>query len=82
MNKTVALLSIALFSATAHAASMDTTELWQALDVDINGLISKEEAAKSQVIVDNWDSIEADGDGVISSDEFTRFFTQPPAETK
>lgn len=85
MNKQIKELLVMLvlsFAITGIAGadtsmgSSDTQSLWESLDVDKDGFLSKQEAGVSAVVTDSWNNIDANKDEKISVAEFTQYFAK------
>ncbi len=62
--------------ATTHqqeAAREVESELFEEIDEDGNGLISRQEAQGEPALVDSWSQYDEDGDGSLNSQEFGQF---------
>jgi len=51
------------------------SSLWEMLDTDKDGSISKKEAASSREIFAGWDSLDSNKDGMLDTVEFSQFFS-------
>ncbi len=49
--------------------------LWETLDIDRDGFISKNEAAASKQIFDKWDSLDSNKDEKLDKVEFSKLFS-------
>ncbi len=76
MKKLLLTLSIAMLSATAYAAETDLSAKWDALDMNTDGVISKEEVAANPEVASNWDEIDLNQDGSIDTQEFVDFYSK------
>jgi Ca2+-binding EF-hand superfamily protein len=63
-NKLAIALGLALVSGSVFAGG------FSALDVDADGVVSKEEAAADASLASVFDQVDANGDGVISKAEY------------
>ena len=66
-------LSIAAFAFTlalTSTSAFSNEGLFNSLDTDADGMISKEEAEAHDVLYELFDSLDIDGDDFISLDEF------------
>jgi len=52
------------------------SNLWEILDSDKDGFISKTEATFSQSITDKWESLDSNKDEKLDTAEFSQAFTQ------
>jgi hypothetical protein len=52
------------------------SNLWEMLDTDYDGFLSKTEAASSKDVFDNWDNLDINKDEKLDSKEFTKVFYQ------
>lgn len=81
----IVLLS-SLFSATsAYAAEGGKPVIFDDIDTDADGCISKEEAKVRQDLIDNFASIDKDKGGTICVDEYTAYHNigrMPPEEVE
>ena len=58
---------------TAFAASSIAGGAFTALDRDLNGTISKQEASAVPSLAEQWNSLDKDGSGELSKEEFQAF---------
>ena len=69
----IVLLS-SLFAATsAYAAEGEKPVIFDDIDSDANGCISKDEAAVRKDLIDNYANIDTDKDGMLCVDEYTAY---------
>jgi len=54
----------------------DNANLWEILDLDKDGFISKAEAASSKQLEDKWDSLDNNKDEKLDTVEFSQIFTK------
>ncbi len=52
------------------------SNLWEVLDTDKDGFISKAEAILSKQIAENWDSLDVNKDDKLDSAEFSQVYSQ------
>ncbi len=52
----------------------NSIELWEYLDINKDGSISKMEAAISGEVFDNWDNLDTNKDNKIDTEEFAHLF--------
>lgn len=53
---------------------IDST-LWEMLDTNKDGSLSKKEAASSKEIFAGWDDLDSNKDGMLDTVEFSQFFS-------
>ncbi|WP_040556693.1 hypothetical protein [Reinekea blandensis] len=70
MKKT--LLTAAIMTTATLAIAEDALE-FSAVDADSNGLISMEEAAVNEALLDSFSALDLDVDGNLTEDEFAAF---------
>jgi len=68
-----AFLAATSISSTSFASHNDCELIFQLLDTDHSGSISKAEAAAVPEFSDLWDTLDSNTDGVIDEGEFLRF---------
>ncbi len=66
------LLSVLLLSTSVYAAEGEPF-IFEELDLDHNGAISREEANVRMDLVENFDTIDTNGNGSLSVDEYTAY---------
>jgi len=54
----------------------EDAKLWDILDLDKNGFISKSEATASQQLSDQWDKLDSNKDERLNMAEFSLLFSQ------
>lgn len=54
----------------------EDSNLWEILDADKNGFISKQEATASQQLSDQWDKLDSNKDEKLDMAEFSLLFSQ------
>lgn len=52
------------------------SNLWEILDTDKDGFISKDEAQVSKQLLDRWNSLDDNNDEKLDTAEFAQIFTQ------
>ena len=81
----IVLLS-SLFAATsAYAATGEKPVIFDDIDADASGCISKDEAAVRQDLIDNYANIDTDKDGKLCVDEYSAYHNRgrmPPEEVE
>lgn len=75
----VSLFAGALFAGSVVAAG---TPSFGALDENGDGVISAQEAERSQGLIDVWPVVDANQDGVVDESEFSAFETIEPEATE
>lgn len=65
INKILIPVLFAFVATTAFA------DAFADLDADKDGLISKDEAAASQTVMQKWDTLDVNQDGYLGADEFS-----------
>ncbi len=53
-----------------------SSNLWNLLDTNADGSISKAEASASRGVFDNWDNLDANKDDKLDVAEFSKLFRQ------
>ena len=77
MKKILFLISLVLLSISANSQSNDEiNNLWKFLDTNIDGSISRAEAASDKEILENWDSLDTNKDDKLDVAEFSELFYQ------
>lgn len=75
MNKYVPFAAVALLlsALVGHSAvADDNAEIFKKLDVDANGLITKDEAEANTSIAGSFDDGDSNEDGMLDMDEFAK----------
>lgn len=54
---------------------LSDSNLWQILDIDKNGFISKSEALASKQLSDRWESLDSNKDEKLDTVEFSQIFS-------
>jgi len=54
----------------------EDANLWEILDLDKNGFISKSEATASQQLSDQWEKLDSNKDEKLDMAEFSQLFSQ------
>ncbi len=60
----------------AEADPLNDSNLWEILDADKDGFISKSEAASSKQISDKWENLDSNKDDKLDTVEFSQIFTE------
>jgi len=55
---------------------LNDSNLWEILDIDKDGFISKEEALSSKQLSDRWDNLDSNKDEKLDTVEFSQIFSQ------
>ncbi len=77
MNKILLIISFVLLSNSAQSQSSDeANNLWKFLDTNIDGMISRAEAASDQEILEKWNSLDINKDDELDVTEFSQIFLQ------
>ncbi|MCW8886915.1 MAG: EF-hand domain-containing protein [Motiliproteus sp.] len=76
---TVAMVVIA--SSPAGVATAGTTEmpkpnLFEMMDIDQDGVISQQEAAEDQSLVNEFTTVDSDGDKKLTKEEYEQYLAQ------
>ena len=86
LKVTSIILLSGLFAATsAYAAMGEKPVIFDDIDTDANGCISKDEAAVRQDLIDNYANIDTDKDGKLCVDEYSAYHNKgrmPPEEVE
>jgi Ca2+-binding EF-hand superfamily protein len=69
--RSILVLAVALAGSSAAIATSDAGELWKSLDVNKDGVISKDEGSASQEVSAQWSLLDLNQDGVLSEKEFS-----------
>ncbi|MEO2268829.1 EF-hand domain-containing protein [Pseudoalteromonas pernae] len=69
MKTTNTLLAMAILASSSAVFAAETMT-FEALDVDGNGSISKEEATAEASVLTKFDELDVDGNGELSQEEF------------
>jgi hypothetical protein len=87
MNKLVALCSAALLSTGALAEDSNRTDadrakgsggLFETLDADADGRVTKEEAAANSTFASSFSALDGNSDGVVTKREYRRNTMRKP----
>ncbi len=70
LNRMTLIVLVALFSSVSIAADKG---IYQDLDVNNDGSVSKEEGSTLPVLVEKWDELDANADGTLDEAEFAKF---------
>ena len=73
MNYKWIMFALALVLTSQVAVGDENASAMTTLDLDQNGLISKEEAAGNSQLTEAWDKYDVNKDGVLERAEFARF---------
>ena len=77
MKKIVMITSLALLSTFVYAENNgEAHNLWKLLDIDKDGMISKNEGVYSKQVFENWDSLDINRDGRLDVEEFSKMFPE------
>jgi len=55
---------------------LNDSNLWEILDIDKDGFISKKEALSSKQLSDRWDNLDSNKDEKLDTVEFSQIFSQ------
>jgi|GEM_PF-1871733 len=55
---------------------LSDSNLWEILDIDKNGFISKDEASASKQLSDRWENLDNNKDEKLDTVEFSQIFSQ------
>lgn len=72
MNKTLYFIPVGLFLLVTACASK-TPVVYDDLDTDANGYITKSEAKVRRDLIKNWEQIDKDGDGKVTVTEYESY---------
>lgn len=74
VSDTTAAQVVATEQVIAKDQAVNSLKLWEMLDTNKDGSLSKAEVASSEKVLASWDSLDANKDQVVSSDEFAKIF--------
>lgn len=70
LNKITLIVLVALFSSVSIAADKG---IYQDLDVNNDGSVSREEGSTLPVLIEKWEELDANADGNLDEAEFAKF---------
>ena len=70
LNKITLIVLVALFSSVSIAADKG---IYQDLDVNNDGSVSREEGSTLPVLIERWEELDANADGNLDEAEFAKF---------
>lgn len=67
---------------SAHSADKSAHNDYSKLDQNSDGALTRAEAAKNKLLVQQWDALDTNQDGKLDQGEFAKFETSPAKEPK